>query len=215
MPTFREFRGLTPTFLKGGVVGTILGLLPGIGPTAASFVSYAEARRSSKEPETFGKGNPHGLAASESANNAVTGAALVPTLALGVPGDPITAILLGALVIKDIVPGPRLFIQHADTVGIYTLNNSVLDLVTTFTAGVVGYLLRRAGFPLAPIIIGFVLGGMVEENLRMGMIVFEGDWTQFFTHPIAAALLALSVILLARPLYSGAWGRFVAARKSR
>lgn len=261
MPTFREFRGLTPTFLKGGVVGTILGILPGIGPTAASFVSYAEARRSSKEPETFGKGNPHGLAASESANNAVTGAALVPTLALGVPGDPITAILLGALVIKDIVPGPRLFIQHADTVaalyivltvinililpiaagfggvwrrilalpeallmamvvvlvtvGIYTLNNSVLDLVTTFTAGVVGYLLRRAGFPLAPIIIGFVLGGMVEENLRMGMIVFEGDWTQFFTHPIAAALLALSVILLARPLYSGAWGRFVAARKSR
>ena len=248
LPTWRENRSLLPVYVKGSIIGTILGILPGVGPTTASFVSYVEARRGSKHPETFGKGNPEGLAASESANNAVTGGALVPTLALGVPGDPITAILLGALVIKDIAPGPRLFLQHADlvtaifivllvvnlmllpialslsglwrrllmmpeallmamvvmlvTVGIYTLNNSQLDLLTTFIAGVVGYLLRRAGFPLAPIIIGFVLGDMVETNLRMGLIVYANHLSNFVTHPIAATLLVLSAVVLARPLYS-------------
>ena len=178
----------------------------------------------------------------------MTGGALVPTLALGVPGDPIAAILLGALVIKDIAAGPRLFLQHADlvtalfialllinlllipiavgfsgvwrrllmlpepllmamvvvlvTVGIYTLNNSILDLATTFIAGVTGYLLRRAGFPLAPIVIGFVLGDMVESNLRMGLIVYSHHVSQFVTRPIAASLLVLSVLILARPLFA-------------
>ena len=248
LPSWRQNRELLPVYIKGGIIGTILGILPGIGPTTASFVSYAEARRSSKHPERFGKGEPAGLAASESANNAVTGGALVPTLALGVPGDPITAILLGALVIKDIVPGPRLFMQHADlvtalfialllvnlillpiaigfsglwrrllmlpepllmamvvvlvTVGIYTLNNSVLDMTTTFIAGVTGYLLRRANFPLAPIVIGFVLGGMVESNLRMGLIVYNHHVSEFLTRPIAATLLLLSLAMLARPLIS-------------
>ncbi len=248
LPSLGLTRKLLPTLSKSSLIGTVLGILPGIGPTTASFVAYAEARRSSSEPDSFGKGNPHGLAASESANNAVTGGALVPTLALGVPGDPITAILLGALVIQDITPGPRLFIQHADlvtalflvllivnivlipiafgfsslwrrilmlpeplmmamvvvlvNVGIYTLNNSVMDLATTYCAGVVGYLLRRAGFPLAPIIIGFVLGNMVEENLRMGLIVYDNDFSQFVTRPIALVLLLLSVIILLRPYLS-------------
>lgn len=246
LPSWRENRKLLPVYIKGSIIGTLLGILPGIGPTTASFVSYAEARRGSKHPERFGTGEPEGLAASESANNAVTGGAMVPTLALGVPGDPITAILLGALVIKNITPGPRLFLQHADlvtalflalllvnlllipiavsfsglwrrllmlpepllmamvvvlvTVGIYTLNNSMLDLATTFIAGVVGYLLRRARFPLAPIVIGFVLGSMVESNLRMGLIVYNGHVSEFVTRPIAAVLLLLAALMLARPL---------------
>lgn len=247
-PSWALLRRMSPTLVKSSIVGTILGILPGIGPTTASFVSYGEARRSSPHPERFGKGAEEGLAASETANNAVTGGALVPTLALGVPGDPITAILLGALMIQDIAPGPRLFLQHGDLVmaiflalllvnllllpiarycstfwrrilmlpepllmaivtmligvGIWTLNNSVLDMVTVFVAGVAGFLMRRAGFPLAPVIIGFVLGKMLEQNLRMGLIVYDGSVAALFLRPIPLALYALSILFLLSPLWS-------------
>ncbi len=252
-PGVSAIKGIWVVLAKSSIIGTFLGILPGIGPTTASFVSYAEARRTSSKPETFGQGNPEGLVASETANNAVTGGALVPTLALGVPGDPITAILLGALVIKDIAPGPSLFIQHGDLVsalfmglllvnvillpiakyfaaiwrrvlmlpeplmlsgvtmligvGVYTLNNSLLDMATVFTAGVVGYLLRLARFPLAPIIIGFVLGRMIEENLRMGLIVFDNDVSAFFLRPIPLTLYALSVVFVFWPLIAGMFQR--------
>lgn len=245
-PGFARLRQLARTIFKSSLIGTLIGVLPGVGPTAASFVSYAEARRSSEDKSSFGKGAPEGLAASEAANNAVTGGALIPTLALGVPGDPITAIMLGALVIQDIVPGPSLFSQNLDIVtailigllfinllmlptakyfaflwrgllrlpdallmagvviligvGIYTLNNSVLDMVTAFIAGLVGYGLRRAGYPLAPIIIGFVLGKLLEQNLRMGLIVFQNDWTRFATSPIAAVFLILTAVILCWPI---------------
>ena len=252
-PGVRQLRKLSPTLLKSSLLGTLIGILPGVGPTTASFVSYAEARRASRDPESFGKGAPEGLVASEAANNAVTGGALVPTLALGVPGDPITAIMLGALIIQDLVPGPRLFSQNLDVVmailmglllvnllllpiarycaflwqrlliipdpllmsvvvvligvGIYTLNNSLLDLVTTLAAGLIGYLLRRSGFPLAPIIIGFVLGKLLEQNLRMGLIVYQGDPMHFVSSPIAAILLILAVLFLFWPILSRFWTR--------
>ena len=256
-PPARELRNLAPTLLKSSVIGTVLGILPGIGPTTASFVSYAEARRNSKRPETFGKGAPEGLVASEAANNAVTGGALVPTLALGVPGDPITAILLGALVVQDIVPGPQLFTRNGAVilaiflglllvnfmllpiakycafiwrrilvvpeplllaivivligVGVWTLNNSPLDLVTVLVAGAAGYGLRRLRVPLAPIIIGFVLGALLEQNFRMGLIVFQGDLSAFVLRPIPAVLFVLSALFLAWPFLS----RRLAQRRRR
>ena len=248
LPSLRQNRHLLPVYIKGSIIGTLLGILPGIGPTTASFVSYAEARRSSKHPERFGTGEPEGLAASESANNAVTGGALVPTLALGVPGDPITAILLGALVIKDIAPGPRLFLQHADLVtalfiALLLINLLLIPIAVGFS-GRVAAALDAAGaavdgdgggagdgrylyaqqfhsrscdhvhrgrdglsaaprrLSVAPIVIGFVLGDMVELNLRMGLIVYSHHVSQFVTRPIAASLLVLSVLILARPLFA-------------
>ena len=255
-PPRRTIRNMAPTLAKSSVIGTFLGILPGIGPTTASFVSYAEARRTSKDPSSFGKGNPEGLVASETANNAVTGGALVPTLALGVPGDPITAIMLGALIIQDIAPGPSLFIQHGDLVaaifmglllinllllpiakyfaviwrrilmlpeplllasvamligvGIYTLNNSFMDLATVLIAGVAGYLLRLARYPLAPIIIGFVLGNMLEQNLRMGLIVYDQSVPAFLLRPIPLTLYLLSALFVGWPYLS----RFLKARRA-
>jgi putative tricarboxylic transport membrane protein len=107
---------LSTTIFKSSLIGTAVGILPGAGPTAASFISYSEARRSSPDPDSFGKGNPEGVAASESGNNAVVGGALVPSLSLGIPGDPITALILAALVLQGVIPGPRLYIEHYDIV---------------------------------------------------------------------------------------------------
>lgn len=241
-----------PIFIKSTGIGTFLGILPGIGPTAASFVSYAETKRSLAGKKELGTGEPEGIMASESANNAVTGGALVPTLALGIPGDPITAIMLGALIIHDIVPGPQLFVQNGNIamaiflalllvnlvilafgalsshlwtrvlripepvllssvlvlvcVGVYSVNSSFLDLFITFVAGVVGFLLRAKGFPIAPIVIGFVLGPMIEENLRMGLIVYDNDVYAYFTQPITLLFIMLSLLVLALPAL-GHWKR--------
>ena len=108
-PTLSFWRDSLPVLLKSSLIGTAVGILPGAGPTAASFISYSEAKRSARHPESFGTGNPHGVIASEAANNAVTGGALVPSLSIGIPGDPITAMMLAALVLQGIIPGPRLF----------------------------------------------------------------------------------------------------------
>lgn len=244
-PALATIRRCARTALKSSVLGTFLGILPGIGPTTASFVGYAEARRSAKSRDGFGKGEPEGVVASEAANNAVTGGALVPTLALGIPGDPITAIMLGAFIIHEIVPGPRMFVQHLDlvqaifvalllinlvmfatgalsaqlwtrvlrvpepllmtgvvvlvAVGTFSVNNSLLDLAIALIAGVAGFLLRYNGFPLAPVVIGLVLGRMVEENLRTGLIVYDNDLAAFLTRPISLTLYAATALVLAWP----------------
>jgi putative tricarboxylic transport membrane protein len=245
-PSLATIRRCARTALKGSAIGTLLGVLPGVGPTTASFVSYSEARRGARDRTRFGKGEPEGVVASESANNAVTGGALVPTLALGIPGDPITAIMLGAFMIHEIVPGPSMFVQHVDlvqaifiamllvnlvvfaagalsaqlwtrvlrvpepllmagvvvlvAVGTFSVNNSLLDLGVALVAGVVGFLLRHNGFPVAPVVIGLVLGRMVEESLRTGLIAYDNDFGVFFGRPIPIALYAATVLVLLWPL---------------
>lgn len=254
-PSLGMMRHCAGTAVKGSVLGTLLGVLPGIGPTTASFVSYSEARRSARRGEKFGSGEPKGVVASESANNAVTGGALVPTLALGIPGDPITAIMLGAFIIHEIVPGPRMFVQHLDlvqaifialllvnlimfaigavsaqiwtrvlrvpepllmagvvvlvAVGTFSVNNSLLDLGVALIAGIAGFLLRYNGFPIAPVVIGLVLGRMVEENLRIGLIAYDGDFGTFFGRPIAIALYAATALVLMWPMIA----RWLARRR--
>lgn len=248
LPSFGMMRTCAGTAVKGSIIGTLLGILPGIGPTTASFVSYSEARRTARPDEKFGTGEPKGVVASESANNAVSGGALVPTLALGIPGDPITAIMLGAFIIHEIIPGPRLFVEHLDlvqaifislllvnlvmfaiaaisaqlwtrvlrvpepllmagvvvlvAVGTFSVNNSLLDLGIAMVAGIVGFLLRYNGFPIAPVVIGLVLGRMVEENLRTGLIAYDNDFGIFFGRPIPIALYAATALVLAWPLVS-------------
>ncbi|MHA6688461.1 tripartite tricarboxylate transporter permease [Mesorhizobium sp. A556] len=231
---------------KSSIIGTAVGILPGAGPTAASFVSYSEAKRSSPHPETFGKGNAEGVAASESANNAVVGGALVPSLSLGIPGDPITALILAALVLQGVIPGPRLYVEHYDmvlyilitlfianlgiivfglmgthlwtrvlqvptqllmagvvvfaTIGTFSVNNSLFDLYLMVGAGLLGVLLRLAAIPVTPLIIGFVLGPLIEINLRQSMILYGDDWLVFWHRPIAGGILLVTLAIIFLPV---------------
>ncbi len=232
---------------KGSTIGTVVGLLPGVGTTLAVFMSYAEAKRSSKHPETFEKGNVEGIVAAESANNATVGSALVPLLALGVPGSPTTAIIAGALVIHGVILGPSLFQNRPDIafvfiygmlltviamvligafgikyfsyilkvrsayiipvvlvlslIGAYSLRNSLFDVFIAITLGIMGALFKRVGIPPAPIIIGVVLGPLIEINLLRALRISEARGMSlpeyFFDSTLAGVLFGIVMVLLA------------------
>jgi len=225
--------------IRSGFLGSFVGMLPGLGAAVATFLGYAETKRASKEPERFGKGAIEGVAASESANNAVTGSAMIPMLALAIPGDPPTAILLGALMIQGVTTGPLIFVNHPDVVytvyvalfaslafmvvvgwlalkpivqvlkvpkvllypvilamcaaGSYAIRNSMFDVFVMVGAGILGYVLRLFGVPVAPLLIAFILCPPLEESMRQALIRSQGDVTVFFTHPISAFFLALAL----------------------
>lgn len=233
------------SLIKSAMIGTFIGVLPGTGAATASFIAYSEAKRSGIFRDKLGSGEPEGLVASESSNNAVTGGALVPTLALGIPGDPVTAVLMSALIIQGIQPGVRLFVDYGDLmnsvffalilcniamflsgvflarfvtkilkipevlllsmvtilslVGAYSVSGRMFDIGVALAAGVVGYFLRLCGVPLAPVVIGLVLGSIFEENLRQGLIIEDGNFLAFFSfeHPIALTLFAITFVILA------------------
>ncbi|MDE0072699.1 MAG: tripartite tricarboxylate transporter permease [Gammaproteobacteria bacterium] len=233
---WREVRrvGWRP-FVKNSVIGTSVGALPGAGGAMAAFLAYSEARRSSPEPDRFGKGAPEGIVAPEVANNAVTGGALIPLLALGIPGDSVTAVILGGLVIHGITPGPQLFTENADLVAplfaaffasyllilvfgltllplyarITRVPRSILfpaiaplAVVAAFTSerttfaiyvavgiGILGYVLRRFGYPVIPVLLGLILGPMLESNFRRALILSDGDPLIFISSPISVGLL--------------------------
>jgi len=201
----------------------------------------------------LGKGEPDGIVAAESANNAVTGSAMVPTLALGIPGDPVTAVMLGTFIVHGLTPGPRLFTENLDLVyaiflllilvnivmfavgalgaqlftralripepvlmtmivvisivGAYGVRGNPLDLITAFGAGVAGFVLRRTGFPLAPMVIGLVLSEMIENSLRQGLLLTRGSFLAFFERPITLALFILTFLILVWPLVRMLWMR--------
>lgn len=240
--TPEELRRSIVPMLRGSMLGSMIGALPGLGASIASFVSYAEAKRVSAHPERFGKGAVEGVAASESANNAVTGSAMIPMLALSIPGDSVTAILLGALLIQGVTPGPLVFERFPEmvmtiyvaliaanlavllvgltairpmslvlrvpkvvlcpiilvmcVVGCYALRNSMLDVWLMLAAGVLGYVLGRHNVPPAPLLVAFILTRPFEEALRQALIASEGDPGVFVARPIAAALLALTLLVL-------------------
>lgn len=236
------------TLLRSAAIGTFLGILPGVGATAASLIGYAQAKSGSPNKKKFGKGEPEGIVASEAANNAVTGGALVPTLALGIPGDAATAVMLGALVIHGITPGVQLFSRNPELVsfifvallaanimmltvgalaaqifsrvlklphalvmgavvalslaGSYVIRFSIVDVWVAVVAGLAGLLFRFANVPLAPVVIGFILGTPLETNLRQGLIVTEMQPLRFFESPIASAFFAITLIVVCWPLIS-------------
>ena len=244
-----EWRRVTKTLLRSSTLGTFLGILPGVGATAASLIGYAQAKSGSPKKENFGKGEPEGIVASEAANNAVTGGALVPTLALGIPGDAATAVMLGALVIHGITPGVQLFNRNPDLVsfvfvallvanvmmllvgamasqifsrvlrlphalimggvvalslaGSYVIRFSMVDVWVALLAGFAGILLRFANVPLAPIVIGFILGTPLETNLRQSLILTDMNPLKFFESPIAVAFFAITAAVVLWPLVSG------------
>jgi putative tricarboxylic transport membrane protein len=228
--------------LRSGFLGVFVGMLPGLGASIATFLGYAETRRASREPERFGRGAIEGVAASEAANNAVTGSALIPLLALSIPGDVVTAILLGALLIQGVTPGPLIFTSRPDIVytiylallasnlvillvgaiairpltrvlaipkvflypvilvmcvaGSYAIRYSLFDVWVMFGAGILGWLLRLFGLPVAPLLIAFILTGPFEESLRQALIKTEGNLLLFLESPIAVVILALTLAAL-------------------
>ncbi|MFC0559419.1 tripartite tricarboxylate transporter permease [Halalkalibacter alkalisediminis] len=226
--------------LRSSIIGIGIGILPGIGGGTANIIAYVTAKNRSKTPEKFGKGTPDGVVASESANNAAVGGALVPLISLGIPGDTVTALLLGGLVIHGLTPGPLLFQNNGDVVygifialiianiamiaflyfgmrfftrilsipkymllpiilvlcvvGAIGVNNRMFDAGALLFFGVLGYLMLKYKFPIAPVILGFILGPLVETNLRRGLMYSKGDFLPFITQPIAAVFLSLAVI---------------------
>lgn len=246
LPKLSEWSGRIKGLMKSVLIGNFIGILPGTGAATAAFISYAEARRSSPRRDGFGKGEPDGLIASESANNAVTGGALVPTMALGIPGDAITAVMLATLTLHGVTPGIRLMSENPVlmaaifsgfsiinlmllpfgmivsrlaapilrikeaymlvlitilcAVGVFFVRGNPFDLLVMALAGIFGFVLRRQGYPMAPLVIGMVLGPTLEISLRQGLIITDGSFSAFFIgHPIAAVLTILALAMLSIP----------------
>lgn len=244
-PRRELYKGKFREFAISSVIGTIIGILPGIGQSTASMLSYNTCRQMSDHPEKFGTGCEEGIIASEAANNAVCGGAMIPMMTLGIPGDTCTAILLGGLVVHGLQPGPLLFTRSADVVGVvfvayiiscvvmffmemglmkmfirllkiplnillpiilamcvigtYTTNNRIFDIWVFFVVGILAYVLVNSGFPLPPIVLGYILASMIEMNMRTGLIGSGGTFGGLFHSKLAMALLLVGVILLALP----------------
>lgn len=242
LPTAAEWgRSLMPA-LRGSAVGSFLGTLPGTGQTVASFVGYALEKRVNRNRAQFGQGAIEGVVVPESANNAAAQTAFIPTLTLGIPGSTTMALMLGALMIHGITPGPRLIADHPQLfwglvvsflfgnlfllvlnipligiwvrllrvphhylyptvivlicVGVYSISNSLTDVWATLIFGVIGYVLRLFRFEPAPMLIGFILGPMMEEYFRRAMLLSRGDPMVFLERPGSAALLLVGALLL-------------------
>ncbi|MGB0508151.1 MAG: tripartite tricarboxylate transporter permease [Pikeienuella sp.] len=229
--------------------GVMMGMIPGVGEFTAQFLSYTAARKGSKEPEKFGDGSPEGLIASEASNNAVPGAAMIPLLALGIPGEALTAMMLSVFYVHNVVPGPGLFQNQMDFVvalyiallilnvlvvlfllvstngllhviriptrflgiiiltlsfvGVYSLRNNPIDCAIAAGFGVFGFILKRLDLPIVPIILGMVLGGIMEAKLRTSMMRVKTPF-DFIDRPIAMILFGIIVIVVASHFY-GMW----------
>ncbi|GIO20256.1 C4-dicarboxylate ABC transporter permease [Oceanobacillus oncorhynchi subsp. incaldanensis] len=244
-PAKADLKATRGHMLRSGLIGTFIGTVPGTGGDIAAYVSYNESKRFAKKPEEFGKGSIEGLSAPEAGNNAVTGGAMIPMTTLGIPGDSVTAIILGALMVQGIQPGPLLFEEQPDQVyglfvgllianvfmmilgligiryfakvvdvpkyilspiifilcfvGAFAINNSLIDVFVMVGAGIIGYFLLKLKFSMSPIILGLILGPMIESNMRRSLIMSEGDISIFFTRPISAAFLLLTILALFLP----------------
>jgi len=236
-------------FFRSFVIGLVIGILPGIGGGTSNLLAYAVAKSQSKTPEKFGTGIIDGVVASETANNATVGGAFLPLLTLGIPGDTVTAMLLGGFMIHGVTPGPllltshgnlvyaifaaliiahvamlvvefwglRIFIKALDipkhillpiiislcVVGAFGLNNDMTDVWSLLLFGLLGFGLEKQCYPLAPLILGFILGPMVETNLRRGLMHTGGDFMPFFAQPIAALFFALTALSVVWIFYQG------------
>jgi putative tricarboxylic transport membrane protein len=254
-PTLEDWRRAWAAVARGSLIGFLIGVLPGGGATISSFVSYAVEKRFSRHPERFGTGAIEGVASPEAANNAASTSSFVPLLTLGIPGNASIAMILVALMIHGIRPGPQLLQLHPDLfwgvvasmyvgnvmllalnlplvglwvnllkvpyyalalivvviciVGAYSVSNSVFDVGTMVAFGAIGYLLRKGGFPPAPLVLAMILGPILERSLQQALITSGGDPIIFVDRPISAALLAAAALLTLAPLVKLLRGRMV------
>ncbi len=238
------------------VLGFIVGILPGVGATPASFIAYGAARRTSKTPESFGKGALEGVIAPEAANNAAATGSVLPMLVLGVPGSPTAAIMMAGVFMWGLLPGPRLFTENPEFVwsfvaslyvanivafaisilatpllaailrtpyallaplivvlsvlGSYAIQNSLLDVWLVLIFGVLGFVLRKLDYPLAPLVVAMVLGDPTETTLRQSLIMSDGSpgiFLNIFRHPLAGAMMWTAIALFLLPLWANVFGR--------
>jgi putative tricarboxylic transport membrane protein len=242
MPSIEELKLCAPTIARGTVLGSILGILPGGGALLASFAAYMLEKKIAKPPRSFGSGDIRGVAAPESANNAGAQTSFIPMLTLGVPSNPTMAMMIGALMIQGITPGPGVMNERPDLfwgliasmwvgnvmllvlnlplvglwirllaipyrllypaifvfccIGAYSVNNEIFDVYTVALLAGVGYVLLKLDCEPAPMVLGFVLGPMLEENLRRAMMLSFGDPSVFVTRPLSAACLVAAVLAL-------------------
>ena len=251
LPGAAEWMAARMSIVRGTVIGFLLGTLPGVGATAATMLAYITERRQSRTPERFGKGAIEGVAAPEAANNASATGAMVPLLTLGIPASGTAAVLLGALVLNDVRPGPRLFETNPDLVwgviasmyignvmllilnlpligiwvrlvrvryeilgpltlffafvGVYATDLNPFDVYIMIVSGMMGYLLRKLRFPEGPLILGLVLGPLLEEQLRRSLTLSLGDPTIFVTRPISGTIMAIALLCLLMPPIRFGW----------
>ncbi len=241
-PNKQEFKEAAPAVLRGTAIGSVLGILPGGGAVLSSFASYTLEKKISKTPERFGKGHPAGVAGPESANNAAAQTSFIPLLTLGIPGNAVMALMVGAMTIHNIQPGPQVITSHPElfwgliasmwignlmlvvlnlplvgvwvkllqvpykilypailvfcSVGVYTLNYNVFDIFVTAAFGFIGYVWAKLKVEGAPLLLGLVLGPMMEENFRRALLLSRGDFMTFVERPLSAALLAVCAVLI-------------------
>lgn len=247
VPTKQQMRRSYPAMLRGSMLGSALGALPGVGPSIAAFMSYAIEKKVAKDPSEFGQGAVQGISAPEAANNAAAQTAFVPSLSLGIPGDAVMAIMLGALIIHGIQPGPMLINEQPEmfwglvvsfaignimlvllniptigiwvsllripftwlypailvfvALGVYSVNNNSFDIYMVAVLGMLGYMFMLLRFEAAPLLLGYILGPMVEENMRRTLLLSRGDASIFIERPISATLLAITAAMLAWTIY--------------
>lgn len=247
LPSPREMFALKGMFLRCSILGTIIGLIPGAGATIASFVSYGLEAQFGKRKNEMGTGIAEGIVAPQAAATASVGGALVPLLALGIPGSGATAIILGAFLLHGVQPGPQVLVTSANTVyavfaslylglalmcvlgyfairplvrildfpealvsayvlvlcfiGALSIRNDIVDLWLMIGFGVVGYLFERFKFPIAPLVLGVILGPIAEQSFMNSMISFGNDWTVFFTRPIAGPIMGFTILMLLIPFF--------------
>jgi TctA family transporter len=241
-PTLDDFKRMLPAACRGTALGTVLGMLPGGGATLSSFASYTLEKKLSKRSAEFGHGAIEGVAGPEAANNAGAQTSFVPLLTLGIPSNVVMALMVGAMTIHNIQPGPQVMTSNPELfwgliasmwignamlivlnlpligiwvkllkvpyrflypailvfccIGVYSINNNVFDVYMTAGMGVAGYVFARCGMEPAPLLLGFVLGPMMEENLRRALLLSRGDFTTLVTRPLSLGLLIATLLLL-------------------
>src|SRR3954465_4989778 len=243
MPTWPEFKRIIPSALRGSVVGSFLGILPGGGPVIAQFAAYGIDKKVSKYRHEIGKGAIEGVAGQAAADEAAARTSFIPLMSIGIPENAVMALMMAAFIIKGIQPGPNMIAKHPDLfwglvasmwvgncfllilnvplvrfwlsafkipynvlfpsilffccIGTYSVNNNLNDIFITATFGLLGYVMMRLDLEPAPLMLGFILGPMLEENFRRAMILSRGSFSFFVTHPISGTLLALIGLLVA------------------
>ncbi|MEO8079446.1 MAG: tripartite tricarboxylate transporter permease, partial [Caldimonas sp.] len=246
LPTIREMLAIKWTFFRGTATGIVVGVVPGAGATVSAFVAYGLESQYGKNGKALGTGMPEGIVAAKSAATASVGGALVPLLAMGIPGSGATAIILAAFLLHGIQPGPQVFVNSPELVnivfaavfislfgmcilgyfaikplckvldapesivsafvvlfcfvGAFAARNNLSDLYVIAAFGAIGFLFEKFKFPIAPMVLGTILGPLAETNFMTTMVSFDNDWTVFFTRPISGTVMALAVFGLAYPV---------------
>ncbi|MDD5973263.1 MAG: tripartite tricarboxylate transporter permease [Spirochaetales bacterium] len=244
IPTKADFTALLLSAVVGGLIGVFIGIIPGTGGAISCFLAYQVAKKLSKRGDKFGTGVPEGIAAPEASNNGTTGGALIPMLCLGVPGDTVTSVMLGALTLIGVRPGPQMFVEPEGItivyailagmiviqfimlvtglscakvspkilkipqtvllpiiaalciVGAFSNSNNLFDVLIAIVFGILGFGMKKFGYPGAPLVLGIVLGPIAESNLNRALILSENSWTTFVTHPISCVFLILSLVII-------------------